>query len=296
MEARNLQQFQGQREWGDALTTAPVRAFFFDRSLPITGGVAHSFLYFGRHADPGRIIVRAVSCEDISADTASALADTGIGSTSIGDEGYVRPALRLRRLVAAERPDIVLCSSLKPYLLTKFAIMGTRTRAVFWHVGIAGLIEGRSRRLVYRMLARREDTLANSRATSDAFAFSGHRGRSHVVDLGVEDWTTLPEAAPLARLERAGFGIPLDAFVIGYTARFVPFKRHRVLVEAFASLAREHSDLHLVFIGIGTLQEAVRAEVARTPPANSNKAVLTFRRVIPVLMPDLVKVIRIMTL
>jgi glycosyltransferase involved in cell wall biosynthesis len=233
-----------------------LRAFLFDRSLPLTGGVAHSFLIFGRHRDRARIALHAVSCQGIEAGLAAGCADAGIVPHDIGDRGYGAPGMALRRLVLEYRPHVVLCCSLKPYLLALAAARGLKTRVVFWHVAITDILDRGLRRFTYRWLARRRDVLANSQATLAAASYRWHRGRSRVVYLGVED---LPvAAAPVPAC------LPRGARPILYTASFVAFKQHKILLDAFAHVAAGRDDVHLLLIGVGPLRKAAMRQAEAT--------------------------------
>lgn len=62
---------------------------------------------------------------------------------------------------------------------------------------------------------------------------------------------------------RSALGIPGHAQVVGYVARLTRVKRHDVLIDAFASLADEHSDAWLVIVGDGDERTALEARVAQ---------------------------------
>jgi glycosyltransferase involved in cell wall biosynthesis len=238
-------------------TNKILSVWLFDRALPLTGGVAHSFLHLGRHSDRTRIVLHALACQRTDDDNDTAFADAGITPHLIGDRGYIAPALALRRLLQRHPPHIILCCSLKPYLLARAAAFGLPTRAIFWHVAITDILDGKLRTGLYRLLVRNDDVLANSHATADAHAFPGHRGRTRVVYLGVSDYEN---AAPAPRSARqALFGIAPSATVIAYTAGFVEYKKHIVLLDAFAILAPRFPTLHLVLIGVGPLRKKLMA-------------------------------------
>lgn len=55
---------------------------------------------------------------------------------------------------------------------------------------------------------------------------------------------------------RKALGLPSEAFVIGQVARFGPYKRHKLLLEAFERLADERDDVYLMFVGGGGSEEA----------------------------------------
>jgi len=55
-------------------------------------------------------------------------------------------------------------------------------------------------------------------------------------------------------------GLPADALVLGLVGRFMPWKGHARLIEAFETIADSRPDSHLLFVGAGgTDEEAVRA-------------------------------------
>ena len=241
-------------------------AFLFDRSLPLTGGVAHSFLHFGKYRDPTALSLHAIACQGIPPDSETAFTAAQMTAHDIGDESYFLPALRLRRLLKRHRPDVVLCCSLKPYLLARLAALCLKTHVIFWHVAITDILDGHLRTALYRLLTRRNDIIANSEATARAVAFQAHRGRTHIVPLGVPDWSEADRTAPAPRAERpALLGISADALVIAYTASFVAYKRHDILLAAFALLAPEYPHLHLVLIGIGPLRQTIETRAASLP-------------------------------
>jgi glycosyltransferase involved in cell wall biosynthesis len=246
-----------------------LSVFLFDRALPLTGGVAQSFLHFGRHADRGRIVLHALACQRTADDNHAAFADAGMTPHLIGDRGYLWPALALRRLVLRHQPDVILCCSLKPYILARAAALFLPARALFWHVAITDILDGRLRTRLYRLLARNDDVLANSHSTAAAHAFPAHRGRTRVVYLGVPDCAADENTAPAPHSARqALLGIAPSAAVIAYTAGFVTFKQHTVMLDAFAILAPRFPDLHLLLIGAGALRETISARAAATAHAD----------------------------
>ena len=64
----------------------------------------------------------------------------------------------------------------------------------------------------------------------------------------------------LAALRRK-LGLPVGCRVIGTVGRLVPVKNYSLLVEAFARLAWQQTDLHLLFIGDGPVRAELEAQV-----------------------------------
>jgi glycosyltransferase involved in cell wall biosynthesis len=62
---------------------------------------------------------------------------------------------------------------------------------------------------------------------------------------------------------RARLGLPLEAFIVGSVGRLSPQKAPLDLVGAFAEVARQREDAHLVLVGDGPLRGEVEREAAR---------------------------------
>lgn len=60
---------------------------------------------------------------------------------------------------------------------------------------------------------------------------------------------------------RSAWGIPRGARLMGMAGRLEPAKGHHDLVEAFALLARDYPDLHLVMMGQGHLHSQIEAHI-----------------------------------
>jgi glycosyltransferase involved in cell wall biosynthesis len=86
----------------------------------------------------------------------------------------------------------------------------------------------------------------NSRAVASRFAWPGLARRTTVV------YPSLPPSAfetqPGPGLREA-WGVPVSALVAGYVGQIAPWKRIHDAIEAFATVARERSDVWLVVVG-----------------------------------------------
>jgi glycosyltransferase involved in cell wall biosynthesis len=60
---------------------------------------------------------------------------------------------------------------------------------------------------------------------------------------------------------RGRFGIAPDEIVYTYAARLYPEKAHDILVDAFHKAAREQPNIRLLILGVGPLEEAIRAQI-----------------------------------
>ncbi|MBK7258797.1 MAG: glycosyltransferase family 4 protein [Ignavibacteriae bacterium] len=86
--------------------------------------------------------------------------------------------------------------------------------------------------------------------------------RITTVPIGIEE--DPPEVRAAMRVKtRQRLGVADDVVVIGNVARLVPFKGHRVLLDAIAIVVREHPKVLFPIIGDGELQDDLSAQ-ART--------------------------------
>jgi glycosyltransferase involved in cell wall biosynthesis len=84
--------------------------------------------------------------------------------------------------------------------------------------------------------------------------------RFELVQLGFDfgRFQTLEDSATL----KARLGLPRERRVIGHVGRFVPLKNHAFLVRIFEKVVASGVDAHLLLVGDGPLQDAIRAQIA----------------------------------
>lgn len=73
-----------------------------------------------------------------------------------------------------------------------------------------------------------------------------------------------PPPCDLAQTIRASFGIARDAFVFGFIGRLSAQKAPERLIEAFKNVATSVKDSHLIIVGAGQLEGAVRSAIAES--------------------------------
>ena len=88
------------------------------------------------------------------------------------------------------------------------------------------------------------------------------RGECHVVRYGVDTERFRPAERREEDL-RARLGIPPGSPVVGQVSSLIPRKGADVLLEAFARTRCEHPDAHLVVVGSGPGEDALREQVRR---------------------------------
>jgi glycosyltransferase involved in cell wall biosynthesis len=112
------------------------------------------------------------------------------------------------------------------------------------------------------VVARLTDAVvANSTAAADHAVRTQRtdRGKLRIIRNGVE--LAVPMSASERSTWRRTFAVPDDAIVIGCVGNYRSVKRHQLLVEAFASLSRDHPDLRLVLVGEGETRVALERQI-----------------------------------
>lgn len=170
----------------------------------------------------------------------------------------VRPAMRLARLFAAERPDVIYAFLPTQTTLSALLLPPRRsTRLVFALRGQQ--VELRRYDWLHRVvhvseawLSRRADlTIANAQSVrADAIRRGFPLDRIAVVPNGIDTESLRPDAEAGRRWRRR-WGVGETDFVVGMVARLDPMKDHRSFLEAAALFAREHRDARFVCVGDG---------------------------------------------
>lgn len=87
-------------------------------------------------------------------------------------------------------------------------------------------------------------------------------GRITVMPIGVENSPRDYDAA-MRQKTRAGWRVSPETVVVGNVARLVPFKGHRVLLEAVAQVVRKRQDVLFPVIGDGELRGELQQQAAQ---------------------------------
>lgn len=195
---------------------------------------------------------------------AARIESAGVRVISLGlRRGAIAPGatVRLRRLLAVERPDIVQTWMYHADLLGILAALPRRRFALVWNLRASNIDMRRYRslsalvRAACAWLSRIPDVVvANAEAGVDYHARLGYRPRRWVVipnGVDTEEFAPDPEAGRSFRREQ---GIPEAALVIGLVARRDPMKGHEVFLEAAASLLEAVPSLYVVLAGEGVTE------------------------------------------
>lgn len=242
---------------------------------PHVGGVARSVAAFADEyrARGHRVLVVAPEFPGMPADEADVVRIPAIQNFNASDFSVVlpvRPALSER--LDAFRPDIV--HSQHPFLLGMTAVRVARRRGlplVFTHHTLyeqyTHYVPGDSpalKRFVVELATRyanlSDQVFAPSESIRDLLVRRGVTTPIAVVPTGVrlEHFATGYGPAFRARM-----GIPCDAFVVGHLGRLAPEKNLDFLAAAVAGFVGRHPRAHLLVVGTGPSESAIREVFVR---------------------------------
>jgi glycosyltransferase involved in cell wall biosynthesis/VanZ family protein len=210
-----------------------------------------------RGSDRLTALVRFI--EDRGGLTVNMAVGSGLG---LGD---VRAALRLARLAARVRPDVVHCHSSKAGALGRMlAFAGCRAAFVYHPHAYYGMRPARGSfdalyDAVEACLGRIGTTIVVSsdegRFASGILWIPAHRIR--LIANGIDLDRFKPAPPEEKRALRESFGIPAGVLVLGSMSRMSAQKDPVTLYQAFAATAAERPDIHLFHVGSGELEPQV---------------------------------------
>lgn len=243
-------------------------------------GGARQVLYLlqGLRAEGVRNVL--VSAEGSAISRATAAADRCVTLPMRGDLD-VAFMLRFRRLLKAERPDVVhLHSRRGADVLGALAARGAGCKIV-----LSRRVDNPEPRLLVPLKYRLFDkVIAISEAIRRVLLNSGVPEEKLVCVYSAIDTEEFVagERTPV----RTELGLNAHRPVIGVVAQLIERKGHDVLLEALPVLRRKHADLVVVFFGKGPREGALRAQ-ARSLGVGDAVIFAGFRDDLPALLPGL---------
>ena len=188
-----------------------------------------------------------------------------------GLAGFTRSAQALRRVVRAERIELVAPQSVRSTIAAHFALrtvpFGYRVPATGRRVPIITTVHNIHNPVHFRygghLLQWCADyVIFESHYERNRLLQSGlGEDKSSVIHSGIDTARFRPLPRPLELARKYGID-PQRNVVFGIVARLSEEKGHRYLVEAFARVYRDLPHARLLIVGDGPLLEEVRAQVA----------------------------------
>src|SRR5215831_18575172 len=201
----------------------------------------------------------AVCCLDEPGAWAGELARCGVPIVVLGRRPGFRPTLGLRiaRVAAAHRADVIHCHQYTPFVYGAIAALGREVTLVFTEHGrLSSGPPSNKRRLANRVLGRLPSRVcAVSHDLRRHLVAEGFQSdRVKVVYNGIDPGA--PPTPAVRETARALLGVLPNQFVIGTVGRLDPVKDLRTLIEAFA-IVRATANSHLVIVGDGPERQAL---------------------------------------
>ena len=159
---------------------------------------------------------------------------------------YLLPIIQAWQVSNRRHADYIVATDFRMFIIALLAWslrLRSRRKVAFWIHGIPLVIEGNTKRLIFRILGIASPLVFISEAVQNEHAYSWHRGRRNVVLNGVQDHGF--------RARAIGAKTP---FLVQYTAAFVGLKNHRALLHAIAKVISAGEMIHLRLLGEGQIK------------------------------------------
>jgi glycosyltransferase involved in cell wall biosynthesis len=244
---------------------APRRVLWLAKGLGL-GGAERLLVDMVGHVDPSRYEVEVAYVLPWKDALVPDLEAQGVPVWCLGGgrTADMRWAPRLRRLVAARRIDLVHTHAPVPGIVARVMCAGTGVPLVHTEHNMWSRYKWPTRWGNAATFGRNRAAIAVSSGVSDSITpLPGARHTPvRVIRHGTDVRNIRRGAAHRAEARRRlGFadGVPL----VGSVGNFTPKKDQQMLVAAFALARRTVPDAHLVLVGSGPLEEALRQKVAQ---------------------------------
>lgn len=214
--------------------------------------------------------------------TIACLADTGLFAERLDqrvkvvtldkNEGFsLRTAKNLSTAIASTSPDLLHTHNLGPLIYACLArLVSRKTHSIpilhGEHAELHSADRSAKKLLIRKLLYKQAKTThsVSKSLTAHLQELGLPCARMHSIINGVDTQKYFP---PRDRGQcKTELGFPADSQIIGYVARFAPFKRHLLLLEAFETIARHHPKALLLLVGHGgPAQDDVHTAVLNHP-------------------------------
>lgn len=215
---------------------------------------------------------------------AAAQGGVAVRTMSMGGDADVGLVQRLRRLIRAEKPDVIHLHS--------------RRGADIWG-GFAGRLEGvpvvLSRRvdnaearwavaLKYRLYDR---VIAISQGIRSVLAHEGvPAGKLRCVPSAVDTQQYRPDTSATGWF-REEFQVAEGQLVVGMVAQLIARKGHQTLLDALPAVVQAHPGVKVLLFGQGPESGRIEARIAGSPLLKAHVSMVGFRKDLPRVLPCL---------
>ena len=164
---------------------------------------------------------------------------------------------QVRKYILGNKIDIVHCHQYTPYIYGLFASLGSGCKVIFTEHGRFYPDSYKWKRyLINPFISMFTDAIiAISESTGEALV-KYENFPKHKIKVFYNGTTSFH--ADKNNQFKNEFNIPLDHIVMGTISRLDPIKNQKMMIMAFAELARNFSNIHLLIIGDGPERESLQ--------------------------------------
>ncbi|WP_016957050.1 glycosyltransferase [Catenovulum agarivorans] len=170
----------------------------------------------------------------------------------------------IRKHIKQHEIDVLHCHQYTPWVYGCIAAMFTKTKVIFTEHGRFYPDFGTwKRKLVNPILCKfTKHITAISKATKEALIEHENipRDRIEVIYNGIKPVEVNEEEVTVLRKKLA---ISPDTKVLGTIARLDPIKNHKMMLDAFAMVLKEHPDTVLIIVGDGEERQNIENQIAQ---------------------------------
>jgi glycosyltransferase involved in cell wall biosynthesis len=171
--------------------------------------------------------------------------------------------LKLHNLIKRNHISVVHCHRYKPLVNAALAITGTDVSKLLYTIGGMGVLRNAHRRAIFNRICKKidriicisnsvkNDMLYNSKSLDPSkltVIFNGIDANVYNIAMGQQE-------------AREILNLPQKGFLFGIVARLKKAKAHNILLHAFAKVAGTDTNVFLIIVGGGPLEEELKREV-----------------------------------
>jgi glycosyltransferase involved in cell wall biosynthesis len=168
----------------------------------------------------------------------------------------------IRKHIQHNNIDILHCHQYTPWVYGVLAALGTKTTVIFTEHGRFYPDSSTwKRKLINPLLCKiTDDITAISQATKQALVDFENvpEARIDVIYNGIQPLKVDPTKTLQLRQK---LNIPNDSYILGTIARLDPIKNHRMMLDAFLMVLKEHANTVLIIVGDGEERENINKHI-----------------------------------
>ncbi|MFT2090402.1 glycosyltransferase [Paraglaciecola sp. 2405UD69-4] len=194
------------------------------------------------------------------------LQNSGISVTSKDrNHGFDKKLISsIRTHIKQNNIDVIHCHQYTPWVYGVLAAFGTKTKVLFTEHGrFYPDSSSWKRKLVNPWLCRITDRIvAISKATKQALVDFEYipAKKIEVIYNGIKTPEVIADKTEALRKK---LGITADTILLGTIARLDPIKNHKMMLDAFSSILKTHSNSKLIIVGDGDERENIKEQIQK---------------------------------